>query len=271
MNKILTLTVLAAMMALGASAARADGPFPTIMTDGTYGPAGQVTPNSNTGEFEIYNALNQLLGNSYTNNASYNNLEYTGDASTWQALGSNGGYAVIGLGAGATNTFVTYNVNTPNTLISPLGGGFTGDGSLNPYYGTQLVFPTGTQFGFGLSQNFNNVVTNWYSNPNLNSDGMDHMLVYNLSSLAGTTLNIYDPTTQTYQVATLQDPYFLAFEDTTIGNGTNGYPSDTDYNDLMVLVDGVAPVPEPMTVALFAFGLLAVAVFGLRRKFAVVA
>ena len=268
MKKI--LTILAVMMALGASGALAgNGPFPTAMTDGTFGPSGSVTPNSNTGEFEIYNAVNALLGSSYTNNAQIGSLEYTGNTSTWAQTG-NGGYAVIGLGAGATNTLEVYNSLTPGTLIDPIGTGFTGNGPTglgtigSPYVGTGSAFVSGNLYGFALNQNNNSVITNWYSNPALNSDGYDHMLVYNLSSLSGSQVYVFDPNTNTTNPVTLTNPYILAFEDNPLD------PSDKDFNDLIVLVDGIAPVPEPMTVALFAFGLIAMAVFAFRRKFAFV-
>jgi hypothetical protein len=274
MKKTLILTIAAVMMALGANGAWADGPFPTQVTDGTFGPVGSATPNSNTGEFEIYNAVNLLLNTSYTNNAQIDNLEYTGSASTWVQSGSSG-YDVIGLGAGATNSLEVYNPSTPGTLINPIGTGFSGDGSTgagtiaSPYIGTATsVFPSGTSFGFALSQNNNSVITNWYGDPTLNSDGYDHMLVYNLSSLSGTTIYVYDPTTNTEEPVVLQDPYILAFEDNP--EGPTG-DSDMDYNDLIVLVDGVAPVPEPATVALFGFGLLAMAGFAFRRKLAFLA
>jgi hypothetical protein len=268
------LTILAVTIALGAGGAWADGPFPTQVTDGTFGPVGSATPNSNTNEFEIYNAVNLLLNTSYTNNAQIDNLEYTGNASTWTQSGSSG-YDVIGLGAGAYNTLEVYNPSTPTTLISPIGTGFSGNGPTgagtigNPYVGTATsVFPSGTQFGFALNQNNNSVITNWYGNPALNSDGYDHMLVYNLTALSGTTIYVYDPNTNTEEPVLLNDPYILAFEDNP--EGPNG-SSDMDYNDLIVLVDGVAPVPEPMTVALFGLGLLAMAAFAFRRKLAFLA
>jgi hypothetical protein len=275
MKKTLLLTIAAVMMALGANGAWADGPFPAPVTDGYFGPAGSATPNSNSGEFEIYNAVNLLLNTSYTNNAQIDNLEYTGDASTWGQAGS-GGYAVIGLGAAATNTLQVYNVSTPNTLINPIGTGFTGNGSTgngtigSPYVGTGSVFSSGTQFGFAINSAFTSNST-WYSNSALNSDGMDHMLVYNLSSLAGTTVYVYDPNTNTEQPVVLNDPYLLAFEDMPETNSVTGAPSDLDYDDLIVLVDGVAPVPEPTTVALFGLGLLAMAGFDFRRKLAFLA
>lgn len=283
MKRKLTLTILAVMFALGAKGAWADGPFPAPMTDGYFGPAGIATPNSGSGEtVEVYNAVNALLGTSYTNNAQLGSLEDTGSTSTWDQTGS-GGYSVIGVGAAATNTLEVYNASTPGTLISPLGTGFTGNGTTgngtasSPYIGTSSVFPVGTNFGFAISSAYSspyNVAINgsvssvdtWYSNPNYNADGMSHMLVYNLSTLTGAQIYVLDPNTGLTSKVTLNDPYLLAFEDMPITNSVTGSPSDLDYNDLTVLVNGVAPVPEPVTVALFGVGLLAMAGYAFRRQ-----
>ena len=293
MKRKLTLTILALMMAFTSKGAwaQAAGPFPVQMTDGYYGPSGVATPNSGSGEYEIYSSVNALLGTSYTNNAQLDPLEYTGNTSTWTQTG-NGGYDVIGVGAAATNTLEVYNAATPGTLISPLGtsftgvpGGATGNGSAaSPYIGTSAVFAPGTQFGFAISSSYSsayNVGVNGafnstnilYSNPAYNSfsnpavaDNYDHMLTYNLSALNGTTMYVLDPNTGLTTDVTLENPYLLAFEDQPI-NFANGSQSDMDYNDLTVLVNGVAPVPEPVTVALFGVGLLAMAGFAMRRKF----
>jgi hypothetical protein len=257
------------MVGLGAKGAWAEGPFPGAMTDGSFGPVGSVTPNSNTGEYEVYTAVNSLLGTSYTSNAQIDSLEYTGDASTWVQT-SNGGYNVISVGAAATETLQVYNASTPGTLISPLGG-FTGSGAVgngtsgNPYIGASSVFPVGTNFGFAMNSVYAPNSYIWNSNPTLNSDGMDHMLAYNLSALTGTKIYVTDPNTGLTSQVTLENPYLLAFEDMPLG-GATGNLSDMDYNDLTVLVNGVAPVPEPVTVALFGTGLLAMAGFAMRRK-----
>jgi len=295
MKKLLILTIFAVTLAFGAKGAWADGPFPVQMTDGYFGPAGSVTPNTGTGEFEVYKSINALLGTNYTNNAQVDSLESTGNTSTWMQTG-NGGYSVIGVGAAATNTLDVYNAATPGTLISPLGTGFsgvpggpTGNGTIgNPYIGASSVFPVGTDFGFAISSAYSspfNVgingtvssVDTWYSNPAYNStsnpavnDNYDHMLTYNLDALSGTTMYVMDPTTGLTTQVTLENPYLLAFEDQPI-NFADGSQSDMDYNDLTILVNGAAPVPEPVTVALFGVGLLAMAGFAMRRKLSFIA
>ena len=291
MKKLLSLTIFAAILAFGANGAwaQAAGPFPVDMTNGTFGPAGSVTPNSGSfggSEYEVYNVINSLLGTSYTNNTQIDPLEYTGNISTWDQT-SAGGYSVIGVGAAATNTLDVYNAATPGTLINPLGTSFTGvpggpvgnGTSSNPYLGTASVFPVGTAFGFALNSVYtpnppNQFTTppggyTWYSNSALNSDSMEHMIAYNLSALTGTVVYMTDPTTGLTTAVTLENPYLLAMDDLPLG-GTTGNISDMDFNDLDVLVNGAAPapVPEPVTVALFGTGLLAMAGFAMRRKLA---
>jgi len=283
MKRMLSLAVLTGLLAIGTCAAWADGPFPTAMTDGTFGPAGSVTPNSGTSGTEIYNAINQLLGTSYTNNAEVDYLEYTGNASTWVAQ-PNSAYAIIGLDSYNTNALEVYNTLTPGTLTNPLvSATFTGNPNLGngsftkPYPGAGSYFAPGVNFGFAINTVGETQLgahtittppggTNWYSDPTLNSDGMDHMLVYNLSSLNGTTIYVTDPGSSTPVLVTLEDPYLLSFEDLPLND--NGAYSDLDYSDLNVLVSGMAPVPEPITSALFGLGLFAMAVFSQRRKLA---
>jgi len=285
MKKTLSITILAVMLTLGAKGAWAQGPYPTNLTNGTYGgTVGYVTPNDGTGEFELYQAVNNLLANSstpssYTNNGQLDPLEYSGSTTTWQSTTSNGGYAFIGLGAGATNTLDVYSTATPNTLVNVFGGGFTGYGAAgtgssgSPYPGVGSAITPAGQFGFVLSSNnpYTSTITNWNSNPSDNFDGMDHMVVYNLTALEGATIYVQTPGGGPETAVTLNDPYLIGFEDLPETNPVTGSPSDIDYNDYIVLVDGIAPVPEPMTVALFAFGLLAMAGFALRRKLAFVA
>jgi len=184
MKRILTLTIFAAVAVFGANAAwaQAAGPFPSQMTNGTFGPAGSVTPSSTSlggGEWEVYSAVNALLGTSYTNNAQIDSLEYTGNTSTWDQTGS-GGYTVIGVGAAATNTLEVYNASTPGTLINPLGTGFTGvpggpigNGTIsNPYLGTASVFPAGTPFGFAINSVYSPNPSTIYSTPPMVTHGI---------------------------------------------------------------------------------------------------
>lgn len=90
----------------------------------------------------------------------------------------------------------------------------------------------GATFGFYLEvQNTGDI---FYSHKSLNSDDVDHLLVFTTKGAGGNT-NAWD--------------LVLAWED-LVGGG------DMDYDDLVAYVNDVLPVPEPGTLALLGLGLL---------------
>jgi len=294
MKKKVFLTILTVMVAFTARGAWAEGPYPADMTNGHFGPVGIATPNSNTKgegkELDIFQSVNALLGTNYTNNAELDPFEFTGNASTWQQNGM-GQFALVGVEATNSTTLEEYLAGSPNNRVSPLGnhmfgnpGSTTGKGTASsPYDGTTVsMFPSNAQFGLAIhsDNNYpytlngtNHAVNTFFSDPNNNVDGMDHIMVYQLSALTGKQVYLYDPRMQDYSTVVLNCPYLVSFEVVPEINSITGSPSDLDYNDLTFLINGASPygygsacVPEPITLALFSIGLLAMAGFALRRQ-----
>jgi hypothetical protein len=222
--------------------------------------AAPLVPNE-TG-LDLYDAVNLLLNESYTGNDEIANRQTNADE-VWTNMieYTYEPWAVIGLSAGYTNTLGIYTgVGTgggKTDLWTGSGTGFTGDGtSAYPFPGDKQtnVVPEGGNFGFYLYSNQNNYL---YSEVSLNSDGIDYMTTYALPELIGTDL--YTEENGVKEHWTVKgSAYLIGWED-IVGGG------DGDYNDAMVLVSKIKPVPEPATMLLLGSGLIGLAVVG-RRK-----
>jgi hypothetical protein len=230
------------------------GPFPPYLASDAYdaSPDAIPTPNGdNDGIPDIHDAVNQILGTSYSTNANVDSLFLEPDV-TWREF--NGSIALIGLTAGNTNTVGYYtNLATGGNRTALLpnfsGFGFEGDGTAaDPYPATKFHLNPGSNFGWYL----NSSGTNYFSDAGLNGNGLDHMITYDLAGASGKTLyvdynndGLYDDTW------TLNHPYLIAWEDLP-WDGT--HLGDEDYDDMMYLVDRVSPVPAPGALLLGTLG-----------------
>ena len=168
-----------------------------------------------------------------------------------------------------TNSFGIFDpTNTQNRLElfgGPAGHNaattlmWNGDGSFTAYYldgsgdSATATFGATNLFGYYLDNGHGEV---FYSVLGLNSDGTPHMVAYQGN---GQT-RLDNVKTGQYATFGISD-YILAWEDLPFG------ASDLDYNDFVVMVESVHPVPEPATLGMFGFGVLLIgAAVGLNRR-----
>jgi len=177
--------------------------------------------------------------------------------SYWDITASGGSVSTVIIelaGWHEDNTFGVFDSANSATTLEIFGGTATigaqatlsitdtGDVYLN--HSDTLVDFAGEWFGYYLDSSANTGGGMWYSDTSLNNDSMDHMYAYQGKDIDTVKIGLWDEGLWT------DNDFVLAFEDTASTSC-----SDQDYQDFVVMVESVLPVPVPAAVILGVLGL----------------
>ncbi|MDA3914712.1 PEP-CTERM sorting domain-containing protein [Oleiagrimonas sp.] len=188
----------------------------------------------------------------------------------WSVNASSGSISTILLqiaGNAGNDTFGIFDPNNANNKLALITNGSNGDqAALSTYagggyavnFGTKVYFSTTNYFGYYLAT----PTGTFYSLPSLNAaggmtypNGMPHMVAYH-----GDGGNTLQPMNGFSGGTWSANEYILAWEDQPFAK------SDLDYNDFLVMVESVHPVPEPAVLGMFGLGLLLIGGFAVSRR-----
>ena len=174
-------------------------------------------------------------------------------------------------GYAASNVFGLYQYENPGVKATVFTGAdnqgakatieFFDSGDVSVTVGLNTItYPHfGNAFGFYLITGGNNT---FYSEDNLNPGGNPQALIFQGDN--STTVQLPgNPSTTLFS----SDDWIIAWEDLVYDTSGQYKTSDNDFQDMVLMVQSIAPVPECTTIIIWTtFGVLGVAVGYWRRK-----
>ena len=243
-------------------------------------PAGSDGPGTGLANIlDTYNATTNPNGIVLSGPAIDPYTQQSVPSSFWSigATGSSENKLVLEIAGNAnSNTFGIFDPSNPSNQLQlfsgPAGAGWStqlanmgGGNFIATYFDAGGIYQSQASAHFGVTNQFGYYLGTtggtFYSYAKLNqdpgssyADGTPHMVAYagnNQTTLTlGATNGLFLPS-----------EYLLAWEDQTFLN------SDLDYNDFVVLVESVHPVPEPTVLGMFGLGALLIGLaVGMRRR-----
>lgn len=190
------------------------------------------------------------------------NAEYV-ESAAWALGGGESSMTRIVIeiaGNASQNTFGIYSLSDPSTTLEVFGGSETAGALTNILYLGGGVFQNtgsgdtadlgGTSFGFYLS----GPGGTFYSDSALNPNGDTQMVAFEGDDTRTTDFFGTGANNRWFS-----NDWILAWEDLVYAN------SDQDFNDMVLFVNSIRPVPAPGPLALIGVGLLGLAMVRRRR------